>query len=93
MPATDSKTFFRVTGRIVSLGESGFMVDSGTKPKTYYRPWELDWKFLDPMTEWMYLNEGDQPYEFYIGLWVVFFTNLEEQRDALPGDYGQEGER
>lgn len=92
-------TYFDVLGKIVAQGEDGFTVDTGTKPKTYYRPWELDWEWADPFTEWLYLGGMlDEVYQgdHALGLYVRFSTNLIEQREAMtptgrgtPPDYGQ----
>lgn len=82
----------RFRGPIVSIGEDGFAIRTPLGLKLY-RPWEADWAFADPMTEWLYVGgqldrEMAEPTgSWYIGLWVEFQTSEEEQAAFMPATW------
>ena len=104
MPETNlDKNFTTFRGPIVSIGEDGFAIRTPLGLKLY-RPWENDWTFADPFTEYLYLGGWFQELsaeiadDSYIGLWAQFSTSEAEQHDALTAtgrgdlpDYGKEG--
>lgn len=84
-----STEFTTFKARITATGEDGFtaVTDLGLK---LYRPWENDWIFVDPFTEYLYLGgwfaemNGDS---FYVGQMVQFATSEQEQHDAIPATW------
>lgn len=89
------KTFTTFRARVIAAGEDGFTAETQLGLKLY-RPWENDWIFVDPFTEFLYLGgwfadmTGDG---FIIGQMVEFATNEQEQHDTIPATWDGEHRR